>query len=498
MNFCNRVNMNVKQATALVFSAMLVLTGCGSDSKDEEKENSNNGFVKFYNASKDSPAMFFTVDEDLESSEKDKVETTFKNIEYTKANASYEVKANDYFYEVAWQNKDSSERENLKIIDEGSLTVKEKTMQLVVLSNSVASPQVNFYDIAIVDNTEDKENKQFNLRILNTHVDNEDIDVYLSKNDETFNEAQLIGEYSYTELSENKKFDQGSYIFYITKAGQTEVLFKSKEVTYEYPAQYTLVVRENIGAGTSPYALDKISNSFTEEYLDADAVAKFKAYNAIKTHTLLPDYQGKFDVAIRGVYQNEDIAELEQGQLSSALTLNNGDYSIDIKSTDNGGFLLRNHLLSLAENTYKTFFFYLTEKDIDTDDDGKVDDIEVKVNSLAVSNSTKDSLYDHSVSMVNLVDDTNFNQVNVYFVRDNETISTASLTRAVKYSEAESISLRNNTYQVFAIAEIDGSSAILSSFEMIMNEYSNDMFMVIETDVNSVSGYSVNLVEQTQ
>jgi len=498
MYFFNRISFNAKQTVAMAIISMFMLTACGSSKEEDKKTTNNLSVIKFYNASKDSPAIFFTVDENLEDNKKDQVEITFKGIEYTQANKNYEIKPNNYFYEVAWQNNDSNERKNLKVFDEGSFTVNANAMQLVVLSNSIATPKLNFYNIPILDNKDDKENKRFNLRILNTHTNTEGIDVYISNNNETFNEAKLIGEYSYTELSENKKFNQGSYIFYITKAGQKSVLFKSKAVKYEYPAQYTMVVRENFGAGSSPYAIDKVANSFTKAYLDADAVAKFSAYNAIKTHTLLPSYNNKVDIDIRGIHQNRNLLALEKNNLSELLILNNGDYSIDIKASEKDTYLLRNHLLSLDENSSKTFFFYLTENEIDTNDDGKFDDIAVKVNSLIVNNSARKNLYDHTISIINLIEDKEFKVIKFYFVRDNETISSASLTKSVEYAKADSVVLRNNTYQVYAIAEVDGSSIILSSFEIIIDEKSNNMFMVVETNVDTVSGYKINIINQSK
>lgn len=499
MKISNSVNVCLKQLGVLMM-VTLILAGCGgSDSKEKQGKLSKNGYIKFYNASKDSPAVFLTVDEDLNSSKSEEVEITFRPAEYTQAIDNYEIEPNEYFYELAWQDKDSSARDNLKMIHEGRFNVKEKVMQLVVLSDSIASPKVNLYDIARLDNTEDKEKKLFNIRILNMHAGAEGVDIYISKADETFNEAELIGQYTYTELSNNKKYDQGEYVFYMTKPGSSDVLFTSKEVDYQYPAQYVMVIRVNNSADTDSYALDKVSNaSPVQAYLDADAVAKFRAYNAINTHDLLPNYEGKFDVAIRGVYENADISALAQGELSDMLTLGNGDYSIDITATDNTEPLLRNHLLGLSENTHKTFFFYLTEKSLDTDNDGTIDEVEVKVNSLDVNNSMRESIYDHTISMVNLVDEDEFSTIKFYFVKGNETIATTSLNKTVPYAKSESISLLNNTYQVFALADIDGSRVILSSFELVLDESSDEMFMVVEIDDNSVSGYRINMMEQSK
>ena len=83
------------------------------------------------------------------------------------------------------------------------------------------------------------------------HPDSEGADIYISRSDETFNEAEIFGGFSNKELSENKKFDQDDYIFYITKSGSDEVLFQSEDINYSYPSQYVMVIRENFGSGSS-------------------------------------------------------------------------------------------------------------------------------------------------------------------------------------------------------------------------------------------------------
>ena len=111
----------------------------------------------------------------------------------------------------------------------------------------------------------------------------------------------LIGQYYYKQLSDNQKFEQVEYTFYITEAGVSEVLFQSSDIDYAYASQYVMVIRENLATGTSPYALDRVSSSSVTEYLDHNAQAQFSVYNALQTHDLLPHYQTFFDVHIDGI-----------------------------------------------------------------------------------------------------------------------------------------------------------------------------------------------------
>jgi len=493
----------VSPSKVLLFSSALMLAGCGGSD-----DSSNVGYVKFYNSSKNAPDIILTLDQDLESDDDDDAdnfEVTFNGVAYTEALSSFEIDTDSYFYEMGWQDEDSSDRDDLELVAQGQITVTTDTIQLLVLSDDIAAPQVDTYSIEVLDDDEDEDEDLFNLRVLNLHPDSTGVDVYMSESDETFNEATLVGQYNYKQLSDNQKFDQDEYIFYITKSGTQEVLFTSGDIDYAYPAQYVMIVRENTGSGISPYAMDRMSTSSMTEYLDTDSEAKFRAYNAIIEHELLPNYTGTLDIYINGVDDEAEITALEQGHYSETKVQDKGDYSLDLLIPGTSERLLSNHLLSLAENTNKTVFFYLNEEDVDLDGDGDVDEnndgivdeIEVTINSLVVANSTRESIYDHQITMIDLVDSDDFNFVKFYFVRSDETIETALYNRSAVYTQPESIYLQNNTYQVFAVAEVDSSEIILSSFEMILNEDSDELFLIVEVDITEPTGYRIEMIKQT-
>ena len=494
----------ISSAKLVLFSsALLVLAGCGgSDDSD------NVGYVKFYNSSQNAPDIILTLDQDLESDDDDDAdnyEVSFNGVAYTEALSKFEIDTNSYFYEMAWQDEDSSDRDDLEIVAQGQITVTTEAIQLLVLTDDITSPQVESYSIEVLDDDEDDEEDLFNLRVLNLHPESVGVDFYMSGSDESFNEAILVGQYNYKQLSDNQKFDQDEYIFYITKSGTQEVLFTSDEIDYAYAAQYVMIVRENTGSGVSPYALDRMSNSSITEHLDTDSEAQFRAYNAIKAHELIPNYTGSLDIYINGVDDEAEITALAQGNFSSTIVQNKGDYSLDLLIPGSSERLLSNHLLSLAENSNKTVFFYLNEEnvdhdgdgDVDEDGDGIVDEIEVTINSLVVANSTRESIYDHKITMIDLVDSDDFNLVKFYFVRSNETIETALYNRSAVYTQPESIYLQNNTYQVFAIAEVDSSEIILSSFQLILDAESDELFLIAETDINAPTGYRIEMIKQT-
>lgn len=508
MSFKPSIFSTISASKIIALISAIAFVGCGGSD-----DSSDPGYVKFYNSSKNSPEIILTLDEDLESDDDDdddNFEVTFNGIAYTKALSNYEIDEDTYFYEMAWQDEDSADRDDLELIAEGQVVVEDETIQLLVLTGDVTSSQVETYSIDVIDDDEDEDKDLFNLRILNLHPDSAGVDVYMSESDETFNEAKLVGTYNYKQLSDNQKLDQDEYIFYITQAGTEDVLFTSDDIDYAYPSQYVMIVRENTGSGTSPYAIDRMSSSSIIEYLDTQSEARFRAYNAIKEHELIPNYSGTFDIYVNGVDDEAEIVGLERGDYSATLIQEKGDYSLDLLIPTTSEPLLSNHLLGLPENTNKTVFFYLNEEavdhdgdgDVDEDGDGIVDEIEVEIHSLVVENSTRESIYDHQITMINLVDDDDddidFNFVTFYFVRSNETIATALYKRSAVYTQPESINLPNNTYQVFAVAEVDSSEIILSSFELVLDEESGELFFIVEDDKAAPTGFRVEIINQTE
>lgn len=492
--------MHFRQAkTVLLTGLVMVLSACGSNTDDEDN---NNGYIQFYNGSSNAPAIYLTIDENLDEDDDDEVEITYSAVSYGIATSLKEVEPNDYFFELAWQSEDSTDRSDLTIIYEDQLKVKKEAIQMVVLSDSITAPQVTVYEIEVIDDDNDTDEDLFNVRFLNTQ--DQAVDVYVSQSNETFNEAVLIGQFSSLSLSDNLKYEQNEYLFYITASGETDVLYQSSEVDFSYPSQYVMVIRESHDASSSPFTLDRVSSSSTIEYVDANSTAQFQIYNGITTHDLIPSYQDIVDVNINGNSTTETVAQLSKGQFSQPMLLANGDYSFDVLVADSDETLMKNHLLTLPEQSSKSVFLYLREDDVDHDNDGDVDEdgdgivdeIEITISSLVVNNSVSDSIYAHDIALVNLVDSDEFSLVQFYFVRSDETIETADYHRSVSYPQADAISLRNNTYQVFAVAEEKGSQIILAQMTLTLDEASTAMFLIAQQDMYAPTGYSLTLEAQ--
>lgn len=485
--------------------ASLVVIGMTACNSSDSDDDGNEGYIKFYNASKNAPEIYLTIDEDLDTSEDDETEITFSSVGYTEALGTYEIDTNDYFYELAWQDGDSSVRSELEMIYQGELSIEKNTLKLVVLNDDVTAPEVVVYDIPVIDDDDDDTYSLFNFNVLNVSTNTNAIDVYISESDETFNEATLLGSYQNKAFSENQKFDQGSYVFYITYSGSDEVIYQSDAVDYYYSAQYIMVIRENTGVGTSPFIMDKVSNSTQVEYIDFNAEARFRVYNAISTNDLLPNYQGDVTLHVNEVDDTPEVELLNYGQLSEAMNVDSGDYSLSLLASDTNLSLVSHHLLSLSENANKTVFFYADEENVDHDGDGNVDEDgdgivdekEVTIHSLVIDSSDNTSIYGHEITAVNLADNEDFDLINIYFVRSDETIDSAYYNRSFSFADHETLYLNNNTYQVYVVAKENSSNIILDSFELILDEASTDQFIVIENSLSSSTGYKANLFSRS-
>jgi hypothetical protein len=158
----------------------------------------------------------------------------------------------------------------------------------------------------------------------------------------------------------------------------------------------------------------------------------------------------------------------------------------------------------MPANAQRTLFYYTTKTavdedgdgDIDENGDGIIDENEAIVQTLVVNNSNQNRLYDHEIEIINLVDSDDFTGVSFYFVKSDESIETADNRRTVGLATLQSVVLRNNTYEVYAIADIDGRDIILKSQLLVLDEDSGEQFLIFEENENTASGYLMTFVDQ--
>jgi hypothetical protein len=472
--------------------SIFTITACSDDDSDE----SSVGKIQLYNVASNSPSIFLTVGKDDDD---DVSDLTHSGVAYPSTGGQFDYAIDSYDIDLSWQDEDDIT--DLEIVFESSLDISSDEIKFIVFAEDINSPNILTYDIPIVDDEDDVDDELFNVRILNLHTLAEGIDIYISESDETFLEATLLGNFNYTEMSDNQKILQDDYVFYITTGGSSDVVFRSDEISFSSTAQFIMAIRENKGSGESPFILDKVSNTISE-YPDYDAVSQFRIYNGIALHEQLPDYTENFNFHLNGLDDSPEISMLEIGSYSDFILTDFGDYSISLTIPDNDEYLIENHLLTLQSNSDKTIFFYLEEVAVDDDNDGDVDEdgdgivdaYEITTKSLVVENSQNQSIYDHQVNIINLIDD--FSNVNVYFVLSDETTQTASNQRTAIYANPQSITLRNNSYTVYVIANDGSSELILATTSLTLDEESNELYLILQEDPEESSGYTMSFSNQ--
>lgn len=194
---------------------------------------------------------------------------------------------------------------------------------------------------------------------------------------------------------------------------------------------------------------------------------------------------------------NKKISSVAKGQFSNTVELSFGDYSLNITPTDNETQFAKNHFVSLAANSDKTVFLYLSEEEEEDDDNSNTEEeISLYVNTLSVKNSHRISLFDHQINVINLVDD--FSILDIYFVRSSETVSSADYHLKSTRANPQIINLPNNSYDVSILVKENVSELLLAFDQLSLSSDSRDLFMLIEEGEQSNSGYKVKFILQNE
>ncbi|MFT4928954.1 MAG: hypothetical protein ACI8WB_005074 [Phenylobacterium sp.] len=452
-----------------------LLSACGGGSSDDEAT----GYFKFYNASANSPSIYLSLDD-----------TDYPGVNFSQSSSMYEVDNSSFDLSLAW--KEGSDDYNTFI--EQEVNFDNGQVDLMMLVGDINNPEFVTYQFKEED--PDTEDEQFTFRFINMHNLASANDVYLAKNDQTFNEATLLGSYSYQEMSDSLYADLDTYKLYLTEAGSTEVLYESNDITFSNTSQYVMVIKANSGPSNSNYAIDKLNKSSgVVEYPDKESRAQVRFYNGLTQHQLLPAFDNSIDIDVSGINGDEYIDALAKGQFSEAHEVSFGDYAIDVSASGDETPFAENFFLSLSANNDKTVFVYHTvEEEEDDGDSSTEEEINLYVNTLSVENSSRVSLYDHQINIINLVDD--YSVLELYFARSNETVSTADYSVTSSRALPRVVTLPNNTFDVSIIVRENQSELLLSFEQLTLSADSGDMYMIIEEDANSSSGYSVKMVAQ--
>lgn len=503
--FCSKVKLKQKGLLIILGTALVAMSGCGSDSG-----GSSSGYLKFYNAASNSPAVFINIDGTDNFSG--------NGFDFGEA-VSYELEQDGYELQLAWEEDDFDFGVFYGGDDKDNLFIKDERNSLIVLA-SISSdnvPDIVTYDYKDIrdDLTDDEDDEELAMRFINLYQDDVGIKVYYALKDEGFDDAKLFSDTSidYKVMTESILLESSeTYKFYITSADSDDVLYESDEQYFAYRSQYIMFVKANTGPGESPYTIDKMYTSGAiDEYPDViDPAAEIRFYNGIIGDDLLPTYVDSVDLKLNGTLGDvTSVDGISRQAFSAILSGDRGDFTMDVYPSGEADPISENSYLNLDANDDDTVFLFTTI--IEEEDDRDPDTIEKReafISALTVANSSTVSTIEHKITIINLIDDHSI--LRVSFAKDEETAATApnfvNSARATPSSFPNSLNLSNDIYTVQVIFfEEDGSAKTLASTEITLDENSQDMFLIIEgnkidnqepSDVSEEVPYTITFVEQ--
>ncbi|MFC4655848.1 DUF4397 domain-containing protein [Rheinheimera marina] len=441
----------------LCLSASLLLTACGGSSSSEGNDTYPNTYLQFYNASYNSATTTVTL------TDSDDEEYSLGSAYFGDSTSVVTLDAATYDVGLSYYDDSGDE---ISVMDD-SVTTKKSQKTILMMAGDYSSPQL----LNLSFERDDELDEQFNLYFVNLLGSSQNVDLYLSKSTEDFDDAVLVGtaaQYAHTELA---TYDLGSYILYVTEAGTRTLLLQSPVYAFSYETDYVLALRDNAGPLKEKIALDLIGNTTTVYTLeDVNANAQFRVYNSLNDYTNANVYLGTTS-------STPVMTSLTPDTLTSYLELPHGDYRASLKS-ENGG-LIPNGLLTLNQGQSKTLVYYK--------------DASGNATSLTVTDSQTPQIYDFIFNVVNVIPD--FDNVSLYFVAPDKTMETTSYyISSLNDATAVSMTLPANTYSVLLVRrDSNNNKTLLDQTDAVTLEAGASYLLVAEKDPDTETGYKVVL-----
>lgn len=433
---------------SVYLSSMLMLSaalaGCGGSSGGDE--TTADSYIQFYNGAS------VAGNTQLKAGD-----TSIGTAAYGDVSSVVALKADTYELELI----DVASSANL-LSDDITLTTDNKTLFIL-------TQQDEQYDhLSLSFAREPELDDKFNLHLVNLSEQYPQLDVHIAPEGKTFSDAELLDSLSLHEVTaEVKTQELGKYNLYLTLAGQNTPVFTAQSVNFAYENTYVLIIRDKHGALENQLSLDLVLNSSSvTAYNNVDASAQFRLYNSLTQPVML-------------ALDNTQVATVPAGTMSSYVAGSKGDFSLSVRD-ENGGLLLNSALLSLAAGDSKAVLLYNNADDV--------------AEALTVVEKDTPQLQAHDVVVANLVPD--FEKLQFYFVRQNETISNARYNvKNLEFKKQQTINLPKDYYAISLVQVADnGSTTLLDKTASMMLESGKHYTLLAEKDDTAPSGYKLKLV----
>lgn len=434
---------SVYLVSLLAVATLSGLAGCGGSSSSDDA--TADSYIQFYNGAAVSANTL------LKAGDTNAGTATFGDVSTLSA-----FKPDTYTVELT----DVATTDEL-LSDDVTLTKGDKTLLILTQTDE----QYDYLNLSF--KREQELEDKFNLYLVNLSDQYPQLDVHFASENKPLADAELVDSLSRHEISTVVTKDTGKFNVYLTLAGATTPLFVAEAVNFAYENTYVLIVRDKHGPLAQQLSLDLVLNSSSVvAYNHVDAGAQFRVYNSLNQPV---------EVAL----DNAAVATLAAGELSSYIDGEKGDYSLSARDGADA-LLLNSALLSLAAGESKTVLLYA--------------DADANTEALSVTEKDVPQVKQHDVSVANLV--TDFEQLQVYFVRQNETIANAkNHIKNLKFKQQQYISLAKDYYAIALVHVAEnGSTTLLDKTDSMMLTPGEHYTLLAEQDASAPSGYKLKLV----
>ncbi|WP_041417644.1 hypothetical protein [Shewanella woodyi] len=441
----------------LLFFLSLCLISCGGSDNDESKPDVT--YIQYYNASPDSTSTYLSL--------------TKKK--YSKVNFGY---ANSRVAVTTGSNKLTivgTDAKNKEVkFHQKDIDFEAQSYHLFVLTGKYADS--GFLDLKysqdklIKENEENKEKKITKMQVIAAHVSQgvQDFDIYVGKKEDGFSSAKYLGKLKYLGVSSPEILVNGKYVVYLAKAGGNEPIFTTKEIDLKLQTTYKLMIRPGFGQSKYGVKLDVVSSSKTvSSYPDINESVQFRVYDGF-------EHSAQLQVMLKGKDGEEKKQDVTRWQVSAFTPTKFGDYDVSVSDPVTGEQLLDNLLVTYNQSDSKTILFYPTK--------------EKKLKASVIEHNLTPRSYEYQAKLVNLATDKN--GLEVYFVRNNETVETAKhFIKKWNFLKTKSLTLPRDKYTVTLVEKkTDGTLNLLHRQTLELKD-NLDYTLVLTPDASEQWGY---------
>ncbi|MCO7227446.1 DUF4397 domain-containing protein [Pleionea sp. CnH1-48] len=448
--------MFLKQSLSFVFSLLLfVLVGCDSGS-DDDATVFVDSYVHFYNASPNASDAKFHLDDQ-----------PYSSADFGDVTILYTVDENTYNFKLTRKDNYGDDVDIL----EDSVTLRQGVQHLFIMTGDFRQPELMEFDFTLTD----VDDGFVQLHIAHLAQNLAPVDVYISSSTETFADAEFLASLDYKGFSSSLSKEAGDYIVYLTDSGSDNIVFQSEDIILSELNRYVLALREDFGPGTSSVALDRISNSSSViEYQDINEAAQYRVYNSI-------DAIDNVDFYRNGLDNSADFTSLNNDVFSDYMLSSFGDFTLSMTEAGNAdNVYFRDLLLTLNYADSKSVVVYNDEEGLPS--------------ALSFEQDVRPLAYQSDANLVNIIAD--YSQVNVYFVRSDETLDTATYTyENLDFTDVKNFTLPTDTYEIYLIYEDENENRfLLYRSEPITLQDDINYTFIAEPDAQEVNGFKVNIL----